>query len=470
MVNPSPAKFPNNITYLGRCYDILELDPLDTAKTAKTLSTFEFKSEAAKPIQGEADNKLQPIGSNFSPGEGGSISSTTKMLFTTSDIQEMFDSTLGSGLLGLLTGILPFSLSGSYKKFKREITSQKRIYAFTKAEFVDFTLELQLDSPENLFIDEQFQQAVANLPIDEPSVAYQTFIRNFGTHFAQLVRFGGLAHQSINFEASQYSKFLQRGIDLKIQAAGIFDLNFGRKNQDTLETEIIDRSEQIQFNGGTPNSELNEWFKSIRQDPAPVEMNLLPLHTLFTAVFFPGDENIAQKQTLMEQAVNSYLEQAADKEEWRVWESPFFGGDGGSHFSDVNFLTQDTEVKTVKVRIGAFVDGISVTLNSGAGEELKHGGEGGEERSLTLAEDEYITSVIVTPIDKSFFDEPIGFSGTFFSSIEIRTNKNRSLLAGKPGNRFRIPIDAPKNYQIVGFQGFGGGLIDRLGVLAIPRP
>ena len=467
MVNSSSAKFPNNITYLGRCYDILELDPLNSAKTAKNRSAFEFKLDSAKPIVGESDNKLQPLGTNFSPGDGGSITGKTQMLFTTSDVQGMFKSKFNSGLLGILTGIIPFGLSASYQKFKREIISQKHIYAFTEAEFIDFTLELQLESPENLFIDKQFQEAVANLPIDESSTAYQTFIDNFGTHFAQLVKFGGIAYQSINLDGSNYSKFLQKGIDLKTQAQGIFNLNLGQESTETLQTEIIARKEQMQFNGGTPNTNLNEWFKSIRKDPAPVEMNLIPLHKLFTSVFFPLDADIAQKQRLMEQTVNFYLEQKTEKEEWQVWESPIFGGNGGSLFSDINFLTQHTQVKTVKVRMGDLLDAISITLDSG--EELKHGGDGGNENSLTLREGEYITSVIVTSIDISFLQPPVGLSGSFLSSIEIRTNQDRSLLVGKPGGAFRIPIEVPKNYQIAGFHGFSGELIDKLGVLAIPR-
>ena len=65
-------------------------------------------------------------------------------------------------------------------------------------------------------------------------------------------------------------------------------------------------------------------------------------------------------------------------------------------------------------------------------------------------------------------DQPVGFSGRFLSSIEIKTNKNNSLLAGQPDDRSQIVIKAPEKHQIVGFHGRAGSLLDQLGVVAIP--
>ncbi|MDJ0509755.1 MAG: MAC/perforin domain-containing protein [Crocosphaera sp.] len=459
-------QFPTNLTFLGRCYDILELDPLDTARTAKTEYVFDFNIEASQTIPGE-HGRVIPLGTNFSPGESGGIESETEIIFTVWDLQKMLGSTLkiGSTLLSLVTKILPFSLSANYKKFKRELTEEKQIYTVTKGELIDFNLELDLGS-SHLSLRETLHNAVIALPRDEPSDSYQLFINKWGTHFAQLVRFGGLAYQTIHLDASRYQKLLEQGIDISAQASGIFQLNFDMSTNISLDKSLIQRSEQIRFLGGTPSNNLEEWFKSIRQDPASVEMSLLPLYELFTPQFFPNDSAIAQKQELMKQAVINYLERESDKPKWEIWESPVFGGNGGSHFSDANQITEQTKVTSVKVRMGVFVDQISITLNSG--DSLKHGGDGGDEKILTLATDEYISSVTVTVINTSFFDQPVGFSGRFLSSIEIKTNKNNSLLAGQPDDLSQIVIKAPEQHQIVGFHGRAGSFLDQLGVVAIP--
>ena len=460
-------QFPTNLTFLGRCYDILELDPLDTARTAKTEYVFDFNMEASQTIPGERGIVI-PLGTSFSPGESGEIENETKIIFTVSDLQKMLGSTLkiGSILLSLVTKIIPFSLSANYKKFKRELTQEKQIYTVTKREFIDFNLALDLAS-SHLSLRDTLHNAVAALPRDDPSDSYQLFINQWGTHFAQLVRFGGLAYQTIHLEASRYQKLLEQGINLSGQASGIFNSNFNMSTNIALEESLIQRSENIRFNGGTPSNNLSQWFESIRQDPAPVEMSLLPLYELFTPQFFPHDSAIAQKQELMKQAVINYLERESDEPKWEIWESPVFGGNGGFHFSDANQITEQTKVTSVKVRMGALVDQISITLNSG--ESFKHGGDGGHEKTLTLATDEYISSVTITIINKSFFDQPVGFSGRFLSSIEIKTNKNNSLLAGQPDDLSKIIIKAPEKHQIVGFHGRAGSFIDQLGIVAIPR-
>lgn len=461
MNNP---QFPNNITYLGRCYDILELDPLDTAKTAKVLSAFDFDPLQATEIQGEI-NKLQPLGTNYSPGSGGSISSVVKMLFTTSDVQSTFNASFGSTLLGLITKIIPFSLSSSYQNFKREISQNKNIYSFTKGELIDFTLELELSSPQDLLVSPKFKEAVSLLPSNNLSPDYQEFIKKWGTHFAKLVRFGGLVYQTITFKQSEYSQWLQEGIDLNLQAKGIFDLNLGNTNTASLRQEIMEKSDQIKFNGGTPNTDFNQWFESVREDPAPVEMELLPLHSIFRADFFPNDSEIIQKQSLMAQAVDIYLEANTDKPKWQVWQSPLFGGSGGNSFSDQNFINEQTEVSSISFRVGNILDQVSVILNSG--DTLTHGGDKSEQKTLTFNENEYISSIIFSLKFIGFFDAPVGLKGLFFSSIEIKTNQNRSLLAGKHNNN-PISINVPTGYKIVGFQGRSGDFIDQLGVLAIP--
>ncbi|MEO1592975.1 MAG: MAC/perforin domain-containing protein, partial [Cyanobacteria bacterium J06632_22] len=465
------ADFPKNFDFLGRCYDILTLDPLDTSGSAKMDMAFYFSHDQGERILGEK-NLLKPQGTRHAPGAGGGldVSSRTQILQTASDTQALFANTLGGGILALVGKFLPFSNSSSYQKFKTARTRDRSIYTVTKADYIDYSLALNPDSIRGLQIDAPFRAEVERLPATVSPEHYLTFINRFGTHVSTHVDFGGLAYRCIRLNESLYQELTQRGVDLQIEAAKLFDVGFSKQDQSVTLREISESSEVFRVNGGLPSQDWGAWFASIKEDPAPVKMDLMPLHELFTRDFFPGDSDIDAKRQLMEMSVEAYLEQNADKPRWEPWRSIPLGGHGGASFSDLDIeLRQLAANKAryqlaraveVKVSGGKCIDSVQMRLS--VGDFDTHGSSGGSEQSLRLGDGEYIASVRVTE------GRPSLFIPHCVTALEITTSLGHRLTVGTPTGPF-VELDIPDNYQVIGFHGSCGRYIDRLGVIAAPR-
>merc|ERR1711862_385722 len=77
------------------------------------------------------------------------------------------------------------------------------------------------------------------------------------------------------------------------------------------------------------------------------------------------------------------------KKKLPIKSSSLYGGDGGDTFDD-GFHKKVIEIG---VSSGAIVD--SVSFSYYGGQSVKHGGDGGGERKLTLRADEYIVEIVV---------------------------------------------------------------------------
>ncbi|MEU6665500.1 jacalin-like lectin [Streptomyces sp. NPDC046727] len=137
--------------------------------------------------------------------------------------------------------------------------------------------------------------------------------------------------------------------------------------------------------------------------------------------------------------------------------SDFFGGPHGTAFNDADDLPAAPAPRTLTLRGGARLDGVSLVHDGGT--VLGHGGTGGTAASLTLAAGEHLTSVKLTEGQKD--------GRTRIFSAAFTTDRGRTLSAGTPTTD-TATFTAPAGRQIVGFTGRSGDEIDKLGVLYAP--
>ncbi|QLH21529.1 jacalin-like lectin [Streptomyces sp. Rer75] len=135
-----------------------------------------------------------------------------------------------------------------------------------------------------------------------------------------------------------------------------------------------------------------------------------------------------------------------------------FGGPHGTAFNDADDLPATPAPRTLTLRGGSRLDGVSLTLNGG--KTLSHGGSGGTPATLTLGSGEHLTSATLSRGQKD--------GRTRLFSAAFTTDKGRTVSAGTPTSD-TATFTAPDGWQIVGFTGRAGDEIDKLGVIYAPR-
>lgn len=147
------------------------------------------------------------------------------------------------------------------------------------------------------------------------------------------------------------------------------------------------------------------------------------------------------------------METLSPKAGFVVSKNGYSGGCGGKEFLD-NPPSGMNGVDKVIIRSGRYVDSLQmvVKLDKGTYELARHGGSGGARSEFNLSEGEYITQIS-------------GSYGGKVDSILFGTNKRTSKEYGGEGGCAHYSYEAPEGYEIVGFYGRSGSLIDAVGIV-----
>ncbi|KAI9910824.1 hypothetical protein PsorP6_010940 [Peronosclerospora sorghi] len=134
-----------------------------------------------------------------------------------------------------------------------------------------------------------------------------------------------------------------------------------------------------------------------------------------------------------------------------IWLGPPVGVIDGGYNSDIEEVKPAQKVRIVSIRAAERVDAVmlNVTLPNAQEIQFYHGGEGGELKSLALADDEHVTKIE--------YHMGLDHSKTRIFYIKLSTNKGNFLEGGsttdykKKGEEID---EAPDRYQLAGFQSF----------------
>lgn len=128
------------------------------------------------------------------------------------------------------------------------------------------------------------------------------------------------------------------------------------------------------------------------------------------------------------------------------------GGLKGQSFDAMEFLPKEARLSELKLLCGDRIDRISWTYSDGT--QQSFGGDGGHERSLVLAEGEYLRSMIIGVGKRG------GSNRVFF--LQLKTSKGQILEGGKKTPN-SIEMTAPEGHHIIGFYGRSGSELDKIG-------
>ncbi|NJK65838.1 MAG: hypothetical protein HC941_04280 [Microcoleus sp. SU_5_3] len=294
----------NNWVFIGRGYDILKINPLDLDEAASYNMVFDLK--ATEPTSNEEG--LKPPEVLFVPDSGGNYSSDTKEMFSSYDIQNYFKLAASVGVSDPTGALFSFSLSGSYENAAREIGEKEQVLTYTKLLVKKYRLQLDDSKPKQL--GKTFKSLVEKLPQSASEL-----IEKFGTHYSHEVHYGGQAHYTLVFNREEYATMNNNEIDVKSQATGAFQvvkLNASVETCKDLNQEfrnkIKNKHEAIDYSGGTIQKDFDAWVTSVKDDPAPIYIGLVPLYDLVNENYFQGLPDIKEKRNKLKDAIDKYIE------------------------------------------------------------------------------------------------------------------------------------------------------------------
>jgi hypothetical protein len=135
-----------------------------------------------------------------------------------------------------------------------------------------------------------------------------------------------------------------------------------------------------------------------------------------------------------------------------------YGGEGGQAFADD--LTEVVQIKSITIRHGRYVDSIQTTwlMTSGHTHQgPRHGGDGGTEDKIVLADGEFITSIT-------------GRAASYVDQLTFYTNKGNKW--GPYGGNGGQPFETGE-LKVGGFFGRCADYVDAIGMfngIGEPKP
>jgi hypothetical protein len=136
--------------------------------------------------------------------------------------------------------------------------------------------------------------------------------------------------------------------------------------------------------------------------------------------------------------------------------SKAFGGSHGVAFSDINSIQFGQVASSITIRSGERVDAVSLQIDSPAELTLTHGGSGGTDKTLTLTDDEYITTMEIHWAKKAL--------STRIFYLSFGTSAGNSISGGTMTDN-NSTVNAPEGFHLSGFFGRAEGAVDQLGAI-----
>ncbi|OWZ22809.1 hypothetical protein PHMEG_0002429 [Phytophthora megakarya] len=133
-----------------------------------------------------------------------------------------------------------------------------------------------------------------------------------------------------------------------------------------------------------------------------------------------------------------------------------FGGPHGNAFSDINDIKFGRKIGSITLRSDKRVDAVTLQYTAPIEQTLNHGGDGGTEKKITLAANEYITTM------EAHWDKNDKHTRVFY--VSFTTNTGQTISGGTQTDK-KGTATAPEGFMLSGFYGRAGEEVDQLGAI-----
>ena len=207
-------KIPN-IDFLGKCHDVVEINPLNLGNSSKNQSAVDIDASGEKVQVTKDGSWLIPIGVNHTAPFSMTYDTQSAVISSAYDFQQEFKKSVAAE--AGVEGAFEFSGSASFTDIERETNTRQHSFVYSRAYQEDHQLALDLlHEKAPLSVTSQFRDAVGALDarpseeldwIDE----YRGFLNRFGTHFTKSIVLGGLAFQRTSGSSKTWLKSRSTG-------------------------------------------------------------------------------------------------------------------------------------------------------------------------------------------------------------------------------------------------------------------
>lgn len=320
----SDLKTISGLDNLGRCVDLVDLDPLDIAGSSKNVQAFFPKGGTdSYPSGGYEIPKGVEMRSPFKLR----ISGGETLMSNSYDFTRSFEKSMS--VEGGFEGF-EFSASQSVKNVQKQSEKRDEVFTYVFANSAIHIVQLELDGQrsEFLILNADIKKKVEGLPAHDGK-AYREFIQKFGTHFITQVALGGMAWSRVSSKKKEHFSSTENEETFKTEAkaeikkftAGASKTESRRETTEQDQKLGITRSD-LTFVGGTGDvTEVStSWVGSLDDKSVPIyeELKLSSLSGLLTEKYFKDDKDIAKKQVLLEKATSLYIKERGGEEGLRI--------------------------------------------------------------------------------------------------------------------------------------------------------
>ncbi len=312
---PTPTNALPGYEFVGRCFDVLKIDPIDIKQGAadeQALDISKFVTLPAVPtiFVSPTGTIAKPAICDFLPMPGGNYEQVVCDNSSAFDLSSTFSTDVNFGI-GDPAGLFSGSMSLSYSKAQGQKGSNQQVWTFTSETVSLFQLTIR-DLTEVTLTD-RVRRAISQLPTS-PHGDFSDFLRKFGTHYASKVLLGGRMTQRISVSRQDYESFLETGVNVKADASATFEAvkvtaggGVQKQASNTFRNASSLSVEKVTFTGGDPQTSPDMWAPTVKHLPGPIQVQLQPLSSLMTGAAFPDDHDLSARRSALEVATQNYL-------------------------------------------------------------------------------------------------------------------------------------------------------------------
>lgn len=329
-VQPESGSTPHQsemipVGQLGVGYDAVYTDPENfTQNSVRNGSytpprVFELTPDANRAINLSKSSNLEvkkylPVG--VRGDELGIFKNNEKSEWIKSaeEFQNSYGNSFG-GSVGL-PGIASFSGSAAFENVETTTSNNENIYISRDWSYQGHRLSLNMNYPHKL--SAEFKNDVSRLGNDINQ--YTRFIKKWGTHFSAENLVGAKCSYRFKFSKSAYGSRNESANEFKVGVEGQVQaielgLEYGHSSGQIsdIKEEIGEQNVEFISYGASGKQNYAAWADDAKHTRITIDVKLKSYLELFNNGWFSNDAGIANKRSMLQQALTEYFKQHASR-------------------------------------------------------------------------------------------------------------------------------------------------------------